>query len=291
MFRKVTLTGAALCGLLTTVGSPEALAGGNDVTPARFGTCVATSSSACAGVRVDEEGFRAFAQELGVATASLALQPAETLGLNGFAMGLSYTSTTLSSDADYWGKAHVWGEPRDSMPFVALNLRKGLPFSLEVGATVGLVPDSEMTILGGEVKYALHEDTAWPVPDLAVRVWGNAMVGNRDMSLYNLGLDAIVSVPFGLGGAVQITPILGYSMQMVFSKSGLIDASPGDPTPSYTVIGGPVNASEFVFAIDHSLVHRMFAGMRLSVAVVDLSFQASFLGGQTSIAGGLGVSF
>lgn len=291
MFRKVTLSGAALCGLLTAAGTPDAHAGGNDVTPQRFGECVAAGGSSCAGVLSDAEGFRSFAQELGLATASYALQPAETLGLNGFALSINYASTSLNHNEDYWKKGHIWGEPNRSMPFVALQLRKGLPFSLEVGATVGLIPDSEITVLGGEIKYAIHEDTMWPVPDFAVRVWGNAMVGHRDLSLYNVGLDAIVSMPFGIGGAVQLTPIVGYSLQAIFSKTGLIDASPGDPTPSQSIIGGPTISSEFVFDIDHTLVHRMFAGLQLSIAVVDLKFQASFLGGQTTLVGGMGVSF
>lgn len=286
MFRLEILTGVALVGLLAAVDSPEAFAGSNDVTPHRFGTCVNENAPPCNGVRVDEAGFRAFAQELGVATSSVALQPAETLGLSGFYFGIHYASTSLNSERSYWLDGNQNGEPKDSMPFVALQLRKGLPFSLEVGATVGLVPDSTMTVLGGEVKYALHEDTLWPVPDLAVRVWGNAMVGHRDLSVYNLGVDVIASVPIGLGGAVQLTPIVGYSFQAVFSKTGLIDANPVGLLAPGSVVG-----SEFVMPIDNDMVHRMFAGMRLSLAVVDLSFQASFLGGQTTLAGGVGLSF
>ena len=290
VFRKVILTGAALVGI-TAISFPEALAGSNDVTPQRFGQCVNDDAPPCAGVRLDEAGFRAFAQELGVATASYAMQPAETLGLNGFGFSINYASTSLSSDESYWQLGNANGDPQDAMPLLSLQMRKGLPFSLEVGATVGLVPNSEITVLGGEVKYALHEDTLRPVPDLAIRAWGNAMVGHRDLSLYNVGLDVIASVPIGIGGSVQLTPIIGYSFQAIFAKTGLIDATPGDPMPPLIGGSGYSNAPEFVFELDHAIVHRMFAGLRLSIAVVDLNFQASFLGGQTTIAGGLGLSF
>lgn len=267
-----------------------AMAGPADVTLTRFGECTSTAGGNCGGVTVDEAGFRDFTRELGLATSVYALQPAETTGQSGFAMQLNFVNTSIAGDADYWRKASVDGNPPSSLSVMNLHVRKGLPFSLEVGFNAGIMLDSELVTLGGEIKYAINEDWIWPVPDLAIRAWGNAVLGARDLDLYNVGGDVIVSLPIGIGGTVQLTPILGYSLHAVISKSGVLNAMPGNPLPPVISPGG-THLPEYVFGVDTQVMHRMFAGLQLSVAAFDLNFQASFIGDQLTLAGGLGASF
>lgn len=293
MFRRVHLASAGLSGLLTVAVSSIGVAGPNDVTPQRFGTCQNADAPPCQGVVLNEQGFRSFARELGVATAFYAMQPAETTGLSGFAFQLEYNHTSIAHNESYWKLANVDQNPSSSLSVMNLHVRKGLPMSLEIGANAGIVLGSDMVTLGGEIKYALHEDTLWPLPDLAIRAWGNALFGAKDLGLYNVGGDVILSVPFGIGGAVQVTPFGGYALQAVISKTNVLDATPGDPMPPVTNPTNPSlsNAPEFVFDVDTQLIHRMFVGLRLSVAVVDLTLQGTFLGGQTTVSAGLGASF
>lgn len=293
MFRRVYLASAGLSGLLTVTMASVGVAGPNDVTPQRFGVCRNDDAPPCRGVTVNDQGFRDFAQELGVATGFYGLQPAETTGLNGFAFQLSYNNTSIANDAEHWRLATVNQDPSPSLSVMNLHVRKGLPMSFEVGANAGIVLGSDMVTLGGEIKYALHEDTLWPLPDLAIRAWGNALFGAKDMSLYNVGGDVILSVPFGISGAVQLTPFAGYAFQAIISKSNVLDATPGDPMPPVTNPSNPAltNTPEFVFDVDTQMVHRMFVGLRMSVAVVDVTVQGTFLGGQTTVSAGLGASF
>lgn len=290
MFRKVHLATAGLSGLMMLSMSAAAFAGPNDVTPTRFGECRSVVGGNCGGVNVDEQGFRDFARELGLATSFYAFQPAETTGQNGFAVQLNLTNTTISNDQEYWQKANVNRDPSASLSVMNLHVRKGLPLSFEVGLNAGVMLGSELVTIGGEVKYALHEDTLWPVPDLAVRAWGNVVLGAKDLDIYNLGADVILSVPIGLGGTVQLTPLVGYSLHAVISKSGVLNAMPGNPLPPVTTPGS-IHLPEYVFASDTQVIHRMFAGVQLSLAVVDLNFQASFIGDQLTLGGGLGLSF
>lgn len=291
MFRKAHLATAGLSGLMMISLASFAMAGPSDITLNRFGECVSIDNGNCSGVRVDEAGFRSFARELGLATSNYALQPAETTGQNGFAVQLNFSNTSISSDQEYWQKANINGEPPSALNVMGLSVRKGLPFSLEVGFNAGLMLDSELVSVGGEVKYALHEDWLWPVPDLAIRAWGNAVLGAKDLGLYNFGADVIASVPIGIGGTVQLTPIVGYSFQAVVSKSNVLNAAPGNPMPPTVNPGGGSHLPEYVFATDTQIIHRMFAGVQLSVAVVDLNFQANFIGDQLTLSGGMGLSF
>lgn len=286
MFRRYHLAAASLCGLLMMFASAFALAGPNDVTPTRFGECQGGGGE-CRGVITDEQGFRDFTRELGLATSVYALQPAETTGQKGFAIQLNMTNTSILHDKDYWKKASIDGNPPSSYSVMNLHVRKGLPLSFEIGLNAGIVQGTDLVTIGGELKYALHEDWLWPLPDIAIRAWGNAVLGNRDFDLYNLGGDVIVSVPFGIGGTVQLTPIVGYSLHAVISRSGVLDAAPGNPAPPVIDVHEP----QFVFSNSTQVVHRMFAGVQLSVAVIDLNFQASFIGDQLTLSGGVGLGF
>lgn len=286
MFRRYHLAAASLCGILMMAVSAVALAGPKNVTPTRFGECQ-SSADGCRGVITDEQGFRNFARELGIATSIYALQPAETTGQRGFAVQLNMTNTSIMHNQDYWKKASVSRDPPASYSVMNLHVRKGLPMSFEIGFNAGLVQGTDLVTLGGEIKYALHEDWLWPLPDIAIRAWGNAVLGQRDMDIYNFGGDVIVSVPFGIGGTVQLTPIVGYSLQAVLSRSGVLDASPGNPMPPIKDLHEP----QFVFSNDTQVIHRMFAGVQLSIAVVDLTFQASFIGDQLTLSGGVGLGF
>src|SRR5690625_4283185 len=144
-----------------------------------------------------------------------------------------------------------------------------------------------MLIICGELKYFEHKVCLWPVPDVSIRAWGNALLGHRDLDIYNFGGDVIVSVPFGIGGTVQFTPIVGYSLHAVLSRTGVLDAAPGNPMPPIKDLHEP----QFVFANSTQLVHRMFAGAQLSIAVVDLTFHARVIGDRLRLPGGVELGF
>ena len=283
-----------LIATITASAASVALASPNDITLQRFGTCVPNSAGApCASVDVNEAAFRSFARELGVATAIVGMQPAETLGQSGFALSLEYASTSITNDADYWQLGAANGDPAATRPYTQLRFRKGLPFSMEIGGYAGFAPGTDLYAFGGEFKFALLEDTLWPAPDIAIRGWGGAVLGNRDLNLYHFGFDAIVSHTFGLGDVVQLSPFVGYSLLVVYSGSRLMNAAPGDGRPPIQNPSNPAlnHAPEYVFGMDNELVHRMFAGMRLSFAALDLTVQGAFLGDQTTVSFGGGFSF
>ena len=93
--------------------------------------------------------------ELGQITAPVFLSPAETLGLNGFAIGFEGTIAPISKDEAFWTDA-AEGNPGSVLFIPHLHVRKGLPFSFEIGTQLGMIPNSELYMVGAELKWALN---------------------------------------------------------------------------------------------------------------------------------------
>ncbi len=292
---------ACLTVLTMMSAAPLCLAGSNEITLQRFGDCIQGTTpdpdtgevSPCIATRTRDEAFRSFANELGLAVSPLGLQPAETLGIAGFSVQFDHSVASINSDADYWSLAMVDGDAPSSLSVSTVHLRKGLPFSSELGLQVGYLWGSELATVGGELKIALLEDVFWPAPDIAIRGFGNALIGHRQLNLFTAGADVIASVPFGVAGVVQLTPFIGYNLTVVYSGSRLIDASPGDLLPPIENAENPArsNRPEYVFATESDIFHRIFAGLRVQVAAVDLTLQGTFLGEVTTVSLGVGLNF
>ena len=206
-----TILGIVLAACVMTVTGP-AQAGKLDLSLSDFADC--DSDGHCDLMYADYETFLA-EYTFGIAPKKMA--PAETLGFSGFYMGLEGSiSVRPTGDAaeDRWDR----GTPSDEIKAVMFNpgihIRKGLPFSFEVGSTVSYLVLSELVSLGGEIKWSLFEGyrTGWRafLPDIAVRGSIVRIMGQSDVDLSIVGLDGSVSYAFGVGGMITLTPYAGY---------------------------------------------------------------------------------
>ncbi len=269
-----TLTGVALLGVsLASLLSSPAYAGDNDVTLQRFGECVYQGSS-CSAIVTDDDGFYSFARDLGLVFSPALGTTAETLGQAGFAVQVDQTFSIVDSNADYWEAANINGEPSGTLAVTSFRVRKGLPLSLELGGNVSVLWDSELVALGTELRWALHEDFLWPVPDLAVRGYVNTVVGHSQLQVTTAGAEIVAGIPIGIGNVANITPYAGYNLGVVIMSSRLIDKTPDDPRPP--VSGTPTSQPEFVFPVKTELVHQGVAGLRFQFAVANIGFQGQF---------------
>jgi hypothetical protein len=169
--------------------------------------------------------FEDLMTELGMISAPVFLAPAETLGLNGFSFSLEGTIAPISSDEEFW-TIPTEGEPGSVIFIPHVHVRKGLPFSTEIGAQLSYIPESELFIVGAEAKWALNEGFYW-IPDLAVRFTINHMIGSKDFELSTGGWDISLSKAFGVGGMLSLTPYAGYNMHFIHASSHVVlDATP-----------------------------------------------------------------
>ena len=99
--------------------------------------------------------FKSFSQDLGAALSYKAVSPAEPMGLTGFDIGLEVTGTKLNH-SDIWDKASSGSAP-STVPVPKLHVIKGLPFNFDVGAVYTKIPTTNISLLGGELRYAILE--------------------------------------------------------------------------------------------------------------------------------------
>jgi hypothetical protein len=217
----------------------------------------------CSG-ECSQQHFNDLMRELGMVTAPIFLSPAETLGLNGFSFALEGSVVPINNDADYWNLASE-GKPGSVLFIPHLHVRKGLPFSFEVGAQLSMVPESELFIVGAEVKWAMNEGF-YLIPDLAIRFAVNHIIGSKDFELTNGGWDISVSKAFGIGGMLSLTPYAGYNMLFIHASS-------------HVVLDATAAMDQFVFSKVNwkdNMIHRFFVGLRLTTYIFQITLEGLF---------------
>ncbi|MCP4198071.1 MAG: hypothetical protein GY762_13060 [Proteobacteria bacterium] len=196
----------------------NARAGKLDVNAGGFIAC--NSTGVCYPEVSDYETFLA---EYAFGLAPNLLSPADTLGYAGFYVGVEGTfSPRPPGNATLWKKA----TPADGNPelmFVPkIHIRKGLPWSFEIGATFSYLAQSRVVAIGGEIKWSLfegfHHRWKGALPDVAVRGTVNRIVGQPEIDMTLVGVDGSISYTLGLGGTVTLTPYTGYQYIWTFAR-------------------------------------------------------------------------
>ncbi len=286
------LAGAVL--LLLPVASAEA---SNNFTLQRFGTCVLEGSTGnCLGTSTKDKAFRSFAGQLGEVMTIKGVAPADTPGVAGFVFQIdrSFNDFDVKTEGaeNPWVLAHKTSDPAASMGTTQIHVRKGLPFSFEVGTVLTLLDDSDLMAVGVEGKWALHEDIFWPLPDLAIHGGLNTLLGSSDLVLTNLQIDALLSLPIGIGSVVNLTPFGGYGVVLPFSASRLIDTTPDDPRPAVASDTESLrNQPEVNFSLDTEPRPVAVVGARFQWAMLDLTYQSQFSDTVTSQSVSIGADF
>jgi hypothetical protein len=233
-------------------------------------------------IRPDQQAFSDLMREMGMAFAPRLLQPAETLGINGFQFDLGFSATSINSDKDYWQQGISDGTPPGSLMTMMLDMRKGLPYSLEIGANASYLIDSEQWAIGGSLKWAINEAVDQFPVDVAIRGSANHLVGSAQYALTTVGLDAILSRSFGAGGIANIGPYLAYSPLFIFARSGVVDATPGTPDDA---------DGSFTFSGEDLVVHRFIIGSRFIFGAFMITPELALTQGMQQYNVNLGLDF
>lgn len=150
-------------------------------------------------------GYRTLVGELGSTITNPMMTPAETLGVNGFYVGVANTfsfTRTGSLDGETpagWNLADPDEEPPAYLFLPWVQVRKGLPASFEVGANFGWIGLSRTGALGGFARFAPMEGFR-RIPDFAIQVGYTGYVGNDELELgvFDTAFTLGYTVPFGV---------------------------------------------------------------------------------------------
>lgn len=280
---RLTPTGLLRRGLGLTLawvlGAPQvAWAGKYDVDLGRLAT------PQNGEIQPRNSDFRSLSSELGTIMAPQPMDPADSLGLSGFAFSADVTLNTLAGRRAYWRDA-TEGRAEKVAPTLQLMGRKGLYPGLELGAGATHLFDSRMWSMGGYVKLALHEGFHHlPIPSIALRGSFSRLLGAKDIALTTAGIGLTISHVFGVGKTVNLTPYVGYETLFIVARSSVLSASSScgtaDPPPALCQGPGVEAISEVAFEKAGAIVrHRPHLGLRMMFSVMRLGFEAMIVPG------------
>lgn len=158
-----------------------------------------------------QDQFRDVSEDLGAALSYKPLGPAEPQGLTGFDIGLEVTATQLKHQ-DSWDAASS-GDAPDTLYVPKIHVTKGLPFDIDVGAMYSAVPDSNINLLGAEIRYAIL--AGGPVsPAVSIRGTYTKLSGVDELDFDTKGVEVSVSKGFAM-----LTPYAGIGRIWVDSEA------------------------------------------------------------------------
>jgi hypothetical protein len=270
------LAAVAFAVVLASVG--DAHAGKYDLDLTKLGR-----QDASGNVVKDDAQFRSLSSELGTVIAPKPMDPADSLGLSGFAVSSDFSVNTISGNSSYW-RDTAQGGADNVVSSVQIMGRKGLYPGLEIGGGANHVFDSRMWAMVGYGKIAFHEGFHHlPIPSIALRGQFGRLLGAKDFNLTTAAPAIEISHVFGLGKTFSLTPYIGYEALLIVSRSQVLDATPNcdEFADSYNETECPATATgtpEFVFKNSGVIVrHRPHLGVRMIFSIMRLGFEAMFV--------------
>jgi hypothetical protein len=253
--QRIVLSGLMAAVLLA--GSGKARADEMDVSLARL-RVPAESGTACEpstaeGPRdwcTDDANYKRIMSQLGMSMAPPIMSPARTVGPGGFHIGFDSWITGIDGGKRYWrqgteGDAEGADEmcrgadgvrgcnrfAKDALAWSRLGVRKGFPFGLELGASVGHAYNTSYWTWGFSLKVAIfegyREGPGKYIPDIAVRGMVQTLTGDGEFNLTVPSADLIFSKPLVAGDTAVFTPYFSTQALWIMADSELVDLTPG----------------------------------------------------------------
>ena len=179
--------------------------------------------------------FRTLSEDLGAALSYKPLAPAAPLGTTGFDMGIEVTQTDMSKSAAAWSKATGGGSSISKLYVPKLHFDKGLPFGIDVAAFYSKVPSTNISLYGGELRYAIL-DGGLAQPAIAIRGSFTKLSGVSQLSLDTKGLDISISKGFAM-----FSPYAGIGQVWVNSTANVANLASEKFTQGKVFVGANLN--------------------------------------------------
>ncbi len=252
---------------LTRLGAP---------TPQLQAALAGRASPTAADVQAAADARQRFAllsSQVALAFSSPLLEPASTTGYAGFDVGLEVSDVgvhrTVIAGVDDWPT-----RSRDpgALTLASVHVRKGLPFSFEVGGRLLYLAQSSYT--GGQLEARWSLEGLDGFPAVAVRGAWTEVLGQADWNLGTGELDLIVSRRWVVGAATSLTPYLAARYSYVRASS--------EPL-AFAIPVGPASAaaSEAAFPTLTGGFYRTTLGLRMTAALASIAAEATWLAGST----------
>lgn len=183
--------------------SPAALAQWpDDVTPSALSSF---DGEPVTSLDISRQSYEQVVRELGAIIANKPTSVAHTSGLEGFDVSFQNTIGFIEANGDKgggtpvaWERTHAEGDPSHALWIPRVVVRKGLPLSTEVGASMGYVAFSNQTVFSAFGRVGLVEGYR-QFPNVVIQGGYSAYMGNPELDLGVMDMSATIgySFPFG----------------------------------------------------------------------------------------------
>ncbi len=209
---------------------------------------------------LDSGQFETLVENIAAATHYKAVAPVEPLGLIGFDISVGASVTDI--DSNLLSLASQGSIDSGALALIRASAHKGLPFGIDVGASLAALPGTDFRVLGAEVRYALLRGSV-VTPALAVRGTYSIVSGSDELDVSNAGLEIGISKGF-----LTLTPYAGI---------GVIRSS-ADPQDNFGLSDTEVTQ------------RKLFAGININLGF-NLGLEAERTGDHTSVSAKAGFRF
>jgi len=310
MRRAMALLAATLALSAVPAGAGEPL----DVDLARLGPpapevwlasgtspCLTPTSDTCSAQQVADAQalagdarvrFGRLVTDLAMAFTSSLLEPASTTGYNGFHVGMELSYTGVSAEAiggttpaggtgaatpavSYWATR---SEQPSGLMVPSVHVRKGLPYSFELGGRFSYLSQSSYFAAQLEGKWAFVEGYR-SYPDAALRVAWTKVLGPAGLGLSTREVDLLVSKRFGVSAVASLTPYLALRYTWLDASTAPIAFGADAPAPPATPEAVALTSAAFPDVA--SKFYRTTAGVRFTTFAVSLAAELTYFGGAT----------
>ena len=200
--------------------------------------------------------FKEITEELGLAITYVPLSPAENLGITGIDVGVEFTAVDIDEDL-FRG---VMSDPPGQLVFPKIHIQKGLPFGIDLGAIYSKVPNSDISLAGGEVKWAILTGTA-ATPALAIRGSYTRLIGVSDLDLETFGADLSVSK-----GIFFLTPYAGVGQIWIRANSNTAGLNKESSNKTRGFIGLKASLLPFSVVGEYDISEVSSFSLRLNIS-------------------------
>jgi len=207
-----------------------------------------------------QDQFVTLVENLSAATHYRGITPTEPLGLIGFDIGVSLTATSIDEEILDIASAGDFELSQILVP--RLHAHKGLPFGIDIGAFASAVPETDIKLLGAEIRKAIFEGSA-VTPAVGVRAGFSTLQGLDQLSLQSMSLDVSISKGFAI-----LTPYAGVGYVLTQGEAG----------------------EEFGLEEESVSQQKMYAGLNVNFGI-NFTLEADRTGDYTSYSAKAGIRF
>jgi hypothetical protein len=190
---------------------------------------------------LDQNLFKDLTNDLGAALNYRALTQDEPLSDLGFEIDFDISSTSLESNAL---EQATTGDVPDLLLMPKVRFHSALPLGFDVSAFYGSVPDSNIGLIGGEIRYAVYGGSAY-VPAIAIRGTFSQLSGVNELDLNTRGLELSVSKGFA-----AFTPYAGISTMHIKSDTNVLGLNSENVTENKYFLGFNLNLGQMLITAE-----------------------------------------